>query len=140
MGRKVGEPGTTDRWAATPESSGYDGIGGGKHTFWELGREKLGVLLAAVTADFCTQLDHIGMGVDVGPQGLVYRKWHDSCFMPTVPQSREEPKAEEIATLVQALDEFRAGRILELGDTLATRLRMVAYGVEKNTWSVAKQF
>ena len=79
------------------------------------------------------------MDADVGAHGPVYKKWHDSCFVPTVPHERCEPYAEEAATLVQALDGFRAGRLLEVGDTLATRLRMLAYGIEHSKWSVARQ-
>ena len=60
--------------------------------------------------------------------------------MPALTTAQLEPYAEEAATLVQALDEFRAGRILEVGDVLATRLRMLAYGLEHNKWTVAKQF
>ena len=42
--------------------------------------------------------------------------------------------------MITALDDYQAGRILELRDTLATRLRMLAYGIEHDNWSVAQQF
>ena len=80
------------------------------------------------------------MDSDVGTHGPVFKKWHDSCFVPTVPPARYAPHAEETATLVQALDDYRAGRLLEVGDVLASRLRMLAYGIEHDKWTVAKQF
>ena len=80
------------------------------------------------------------MDADVGLHGPVFKKWHDSCLVPSIPHARMAPHAEEAATLVQALDDFRAGRLLELGDVLATRLRMLAYGLEHRQWDVARQF
>ena len=121
-------------------SSGFDGAGADKHTFRELGREQPGVLFASITSDYRAQLGSRGMDQDVGPQGPVFRKWHDSCLLPRVPHNRPKAKAEEILTLVTALDDYRAGRLLEVGDILATRLRMLVYGVENDNWGVAEQF
>ena len=39
-----------------------------------------------------------------------------------------------------ALDELRGGRITEVADILATRIRMLAFGVETGLWNVGEQF
>ena len=39
-----------------------------------------------------------------------------------------------------ALGEFHAGRIIEVGDTLASRLRMLTVGLDKGTWGLAQRF
>ena len=41
---------------------------------------------------------------------------------------------------VTALDEFHAGRMMEVGDILASRLRMLTVGIEKGTWRAARHF
>ena len=42
--------------------------------------------------------------------------------------------------LVTALDEFHAGRMVEVGDILASRLRMITVGLDEKTWGVACRF
>ena len=42
--------------------------------------------------------------------------------------------------LITALDEFHAGRIVEVGDILASRLRMLTVGLDKGTWGVARRY
>ena len=42
--------------------------------------------------------------------------------------------------LITALDEFHAGRMIEVGDTLASRMRMLTAGIEKGTWNLARRF
>ena len=49
--------------------------------------------------------------------------------------------------LVSCLDEFRQGRMLEVADILASRARMLAYGLDKKNgaddkrrWAIATEF
>ena len=42
--------------------------------------------------------------------------------------------------LVTALDEFYSGRMVEVGDILALRLRMLTVGIEKGAWKAARHF
>ena len=42
--------------------------------------------------------------------------------------------------LATALDEFHAGRVIEVGDILASRMRMLTTGLEKDTWKAARHF
>ena len=39
-----------------------------------------------------------------------------------------------------ALDEFHSGRMVEVGDILASRLRMLTVGLDKGTWRAARHF
>ena len=40
----------------------------------------------------------------------------------------------------RVLDEFHAGRMLEVGDIIASRLRMITAGIERGTWALARRF
>ena len=42
--------------------------------------------------------------------------------------------------MITLLDEFHAGRMLEVGDIIASRLRMMAAGIERGTWTLARRF
>ena len=42
--------------------------------------------------------------------------------------------------LVSAMDELHGGRTVEVADILATRLRMLCYGMETGLWNVGEQF
>ena len=42
--------------------------------------------------------------------------------------------------LVTALDEFHAGRVVEVGDILGSRLRMLTAGIEKGSFRPARHF
>ena len=42
--------------------------------------------------------------------------------------------------LVTAMDEFHAGRMVEVGDILASRLRMLTAGLEMGDMGLAKHF
>ena len=64
-------------------SPAYDGIGEDRHTFRELGREQPGVLFASITSDFRAKLGRRAMDADVGVHGPVFKKWHDSCLVPS---------------------------------------------------------
>ena len=42
--------------------------------------------------------------------------------------------------LITALDEYYAGRMTEVRDILASRLRMLTAGLERGTWNLARRF
>ena len=42
--------------------------------------------------------------------------------------------------LIAALDEFHAGRMVEVEDILASHLRYLSAGIEKSAWKVARTF
>ena len=42
--------------------------------------------------------------------------------------------------LVTALDEFRQGRFLKVGDILASRCRALGYHLENGDWEIAREF
>ena len=42
--------------------------------------------------------------------------------------------------LVTALDEFHAGRMIEVGDILSSRMRMLTTGIERGSWKLARHF
>ena len=115
------------------------------HKFRRLAREKPGVLFAGITADKRGQLGQIGVDLDVGPHGPLFRKWFESYFMPIVRTSTEQQKRlvanyDEILMLVTVLDEVYSGRSLEVADILATRLRTMVAGVETGKWRLAKHY
>ena len=46
----------------------------------------------------------------------------------------------ELLMLVTALDEFRQGRFLEVGDMLASRVRALGYHAEGGSWKIAREY
>lgn len=116
-------------------------MGNDEHDFRQVARDAPGVHFASVTADLRNQLGRRGFDEDVGPRGAVYRKWLDSCFLQKYPLSRVTPRHfSEIQMLVTALDELVHGRMLEVADVLASRLRTLIFGIETENWPVAMQF
>ena len=93
-----------------------------------------------MTASCRQVLGQIGIEGDIGPSGPVHRKWFESHFLKEHPQSKLTPYMDELQMLITALDEFHAGRMAEVGDILASRLRMIATGVERGTWGLARRF
>ena len=77
---------------------------------------------------------------DVGARGPVYRKWYESCFMQKHGAAKLARHHDEATALITALDEFHSGRMLEVGDVLASRLRMLTFGTETGKWGVAREF
>ena len=51
-----------------------------------------------------------------------------------------KPFYDELNLLVTALDEFHAGRMVEVGDILSSRLRMLTAGIEKGSFRLARHF
>ena len=108
--------------------------------FLLMAKEHPGVVFASMTANTRQVLGQIGIDTDSGPQGPLYRKWWVTSFTRDQPRAKLEPYWDELQCLVTALDEFHAGRMLEVGDILSSRLRMLTTGVEKGTWGLARRF
>ena len=108
--------------------------------FLLLAKEYPGVVFASMTASSREVLGQIGVEADLGSQGPLYRKWWDAHFTKAHSKAKLEPYWDEIQLLITLLDEFRAGRMLEVGDITASRLRMLTAGIEKGTWSMARRF
>jgi hypothetical protein len=94
-------------------------------------KEHPGIYFASVTADARTALGQLGVDLDFGSHGPIYRKWWDHSFLKKVPASVLKPHAAELNMLVTAMDEYHAGRVVEVGDILASRLRMLTAALEK---------
>ena len=105
-----------------------------------LAKEHPGVVFASMTASTREVLGQIGCETDLGPQGPLYRKWWDTHFTKAHARAKLEPHWDEFQLLVTLMDEFHAGRMLEVGDIIASRLRMLTAGIEKGTWSLARRF
>ena len=114
---------------------------GDPHRFRAIARETPGVLFANLVAEYRGQLGQFGYDMDVGPHGPVFRKWSETVFPqhPKFNQQRLSQVQEEFDNLIFALDELRCGRILELADILAQRLRQLCILVETNNKAVASQ-
>ena len=83
-----------------------------------------------MVADCRSELGQRGLDLDVGPSGPVFWKWFDGCF-----QQRNSPAAvnavrSELSMIMNALDEFRQGRVMEVADILASRARMLSFGTD----------
>ena len=101
------------------------------------------MLFASVCSDFRPQLGRRGLDGEVGPTGPMFLKWYESCLQREVAPAKMQtgrPIREEIELLVSALDELHGGRVTEAADILATRLRMIAFGVETGLWNAGEQF
>jgi hypothetical protein len=105
-----------------------------------IAKEKPGVTFASMTANARQALGQYGVELDVGAQGPIFRKWWEASFTKDVPASRIDPHREELLMLITALDEYYSGRVVEVGDILASRLRMLTVGVKENTWRAARHF
>ena len=98
------------------------------------------MMFASVTADLRTALGQLGAELDTGASGPLYRRWWDNSFMRNQPASAIKPFYDELNLLVTALDEFHAGRMVEVGDILSSRLRMLTAGIEKGSFRLALHF
>jgi len=101
-------------------------------------------MFASVTADIRGAMGQLGGDYDVGSNGPIYRKWWETSFTRQNTRQRLEPYWEELNLLVTAMDEFHAGRVVEVGGILASRLRMLTFGIERNltgkSWRMARHF
>ena len=121
----------------------YAHIGQDTHRFRVIAQEQPGVLFASACSDFRSRLGRRGLDGEVGPSGQMFFKWYESCLLREVTPGKLQtgrPIREEMELLVSALDELHAGRVTEAADILATRLRMIAFGVETGLWNVGEQF
>ena len=106
-----------------------------------MAKEKPGVDFAQMTSNCRQALGQYGVELDVGSHGPIYKQWWDKSFTkenPCQKGSKFHTHWDELNLLVVALDEFYAGRMVEVGDILASRLRMLTMGIEKGTWRAAR--
>ena len=108
--------------------------------FLLMAKEHPGVVFASTAANTRAVLGQLGVELDIGPQGPVFRKWWDTSFTKKHSHAQLQPYWDEMQLLITALDEFHAGRIVEVGDILASRLRMLTVGLDKGTWGVARRY
>ena len=108
--------------------------------FQFMAKEKPGIIFASMMANTRQVLGQIGVETDMGPTGPVYRKWFESHLVKEHPHSKLQPFWDELQLLITALDEFHAGRMVEVGDILSSRLRMITAGIERGTWGLARRF
>ena len=122
-GRSSDDSRSRSRSVSSSSSSHIEGKGHDNHRFRRWARERPGFNFASHTSDVRQQLGQRGMDHDVGQRGPVFRKWFDSCLSPVVGAAKIGPRASELHLLVSVLDEFMQGRVMEVGDMLASRLR-----------------
>ena len=72
----------------------------------------------------------------------MFWKWWESVLPQKVaaPQMGQIRASGELLMLVTALDEFRQGRFLEVGDILSSRIRALGYFAERGKWKIAREF
>ena len=86
-------------------------------------------------------LGSIGAEGDVARSGPVFKKWYESYYLPRNPGSRIPARdRDEFRCIVTCLDALAARRLLELGDYMSSRLRMLSVGCETGHWRIAKEF
>ena len=107
--------------------------------FLLLAKEHSGVVFATMTARTREVMGQIGFESDLGPQGPLFTTWWDTGFTKTHARSKLEPHWDELQFSITLLDEFHAGRMLEVGDIVASRLRMMTAGIERDTWALARR-
>ena len=108
--------------------------------FLYMAKEHPGIVFASMMANTRQVLGQIGIESEMGPTGPVYRKWFETHFVKEHPHAKLAPFWDELQLLITALDEFHAGRMVEVGDILSSRLRMITAGIEKGTWGLARRF
>ena len=108
--------------------------------FLLMAKEKPGIVFASMMASTRQVLGQVGIESEMGPTGPVYRKWFDTHFVKEHAHTKIQPHWDELQLLITALDEFHAGRMMEVGDILASRLRMLTAGIEKGAWPLARRF
>ena len=97
---------------------------------------------ASAVADTRAQLGHLGFDHDIGAAGPVFWKWFDSALSQkaSARTMAKVPENGELLVLTMALDEFRQGRFLEVGDLLASRVRALGYHAEGGSWKIAREY
>ena len=95
---------------------------------------------ASVVSDLRSQLGEKGHDLGFGPSPAVFRHWFDFVFAQRTEHKRLQPYRDELLAILTALDEFMAGRTLEVADILASRARYLAAGIEKGQWEIATQY
>ena len=90
-----------------------------------------------MTANARQALGQLGIDLEAGARGGVYRKWWDQCFARDHSRQELDTYWDELQLLITVFDEFHAGRIVEVGDVLASRLRMLTVGLDTGTWGIA---
>ena len=108
--------------------------------FKYMAKEQPGVVFASMTANTRQALGQYGMEVGVGSGGPLFRKWFDTSFSKEHSAAKLQPHGDELQMLIAALDEYYSGRMIEVGDILASRLRMLTAGIEEGTWAAARHF
>ena len=116
----------TSSSSSAPVIEGRDG-----HLFRRTARERPGVNFASVVTDLRGQLGERGHDLGGGPTPAVFRNWYDYCFTLRTDARKVDPYRAELLCIITALDEFQAGRTLEMGDILASRARYLAAGIER---------
>ena len=142
--RKGGSSSGSDSSSSSGSSaeSAINVIGNDSHDFRRLGREHPGVTYASVVADMRSQLGQRGFDHDVGANGPVFWKFHESVFPTKANGERLSAlrKSGELLMLTAALDEIRQGRVMEVADILASRYKAITYWGEKGNWAVAREY
>ena len=105
-----------------------------------IAKEKPGVTFATMVANSRQALGHFGVELDVGTHGPLFRKRWESSYTKDHSPATLKPYLEELQLLVTVLDEFYAGRMIEVGDILASRLRYLTAGIDKNCFKAARHF
>ena len=126
--------------ASSSSDSKYEEAKRKRLKFQFMAKEKPGIIFASMMANTRQVLGQVGIEADMGPTGPVYRKWFESHFVKEHAQAKLQPHWDELQLLITALDEFHAGRMVEVGDILPSRLRMLTAGIEKGTWGLARRF
>ena len=130
------------RSASSDSSSGSElaALGRDDHLFRMAAKKQPGCILAVAISDSREVLGQVNASGDVSSTGPIFRRWYESYMVPRVGSKLQKRNADELRLLTFALDELMAGRICEVGDLLASRLRMLNVGTETGRWKVAKQF
>ena len=98
------------------------------------------MMFASLTADLRGALGQLGTELDVGINAPLYQRWWENSFCRNHPAATIKPYYDELTMLVTALDEFHAGRMVEVGDILSSRLRMLTAGIEKGSFKLSRHF
>ena len=128
------------RGSASSSGPGEDERERRRLKFRLIAKEKPGVTFASVVANCRQALGQYGVELDVGTTGPIFRKWWESSFTKQHAGVKLQPYADEMLFLVTALDEFYAGRVVEIGDLLASRLRYFTSGIQKDCFQAARHF
>ena len=102
-------------------------------------RDHPGLIFGTSVSEARAAIQQVNHELQPSRDGPVFRSWVENCFNPKN-AGKVGNMHGELELLTVCLDELMQGRIVELADVLASRIRFLTVGIDKGCWETAKEF